>query len=105
MIRAVILNRGSNLCGFDVQGHAGQAEQGRDIVCAAVSSAVYLAANTLTEVCGCRATVVEQAGQLRVLVSEGEENKATTILRGLQLHLKGLCAQYPQYIQLQQTEV
>ena len=104
MIRATLLTRESRLCGFEIQGHAGQAEQGRDIVCAAVSSAAYLTANTLTEVCGCRATVRESEGRLSVRISS-EEEAAQIPLQGLRLHLEGLTAQYPQYIQLQQTEV
>ena len=104
MIRATLLTRNNRLCGFDIQGHAGQAEQGRDIVCAAVSSAAYLTANTLTEVCGCRATVRESEGRLSVRISS-EEEAAQIPLQGLRLHLEGLTAQYPQYIQLQQTEV
>ncbi len=104
MIRATILTRGDCLCGFEIQGHAGQAEQGRDIVCAAVSSAAYLTANTLTEVCGCRATVQESEGRLSVRISS-EQETAQIPLQGLRLHLEGLTAQYPQYIQLQQTEV
>ncbi len=105
MIRATLLTRKNRLCGFDIQGHAGQAEQGRDIVCAAVSSAVYLTANTLTEVCGCQAAVKESEGRLSVVVSPGEEETAQIPLNGLRLHLEGLQAQYSQYIQLQQTEV
>ena len=105
MIRATILTRGEQLCGFEIQGHAGFAEQGRDIVCAAVSSAAYLTANTLTEVCGCRAKVNEKEGRLSVIVSPEEEKAAQVTLKGLQLHLDGLSAQYPKYIQLQLTEV
>ncbi len=105
MIRAQFLTRGDALCGFDMQGHAGHAEHGRDIVCAAVSSAAYLTANTLTEVCGCHAVVQENEGRLAIRVSPEEEQLAQTALRGLQIHMEGLCAQYPQYIHLQQTEV
>ena len=105
MIRATLLTREKHLCGFEVQGHAGYAEQGRDIVCAAVSSAVYLTANTLTEVCGCRAEIQESEGRLSVVLTSGEEAAAQVTLKGLRLHLEGLQAQYPTYIQLQLTEV
>lgn len=105
MIRATILTHGGMPCGFDIQGHAGQAEAGRDIVCAAVSSAAYLTANILLEVCRCQASVQEQAGRLSVTVCADEVQTAQVPLQGLRLHLEGLCAQYPQYIQLTQTEV
>ena len=38
------------LTGFDISGHAMFAESGSDIVCASVSSAAYMAANTVTAV-------------------------------------------------------
>ncbi len=36
--------------GVGVTGHSSYAEAGSDIVCAAVSSAVFMAANTITDV-------------------------------------------------------
>ena len=103
MICAEMLMRNGTLCGFDVQGHSGSAVSGRDIVCAAVSSATYMAANTLTEVCGCQADVTEADGRLRVVVTETD--KAQEVLKGLHIHLQGLVAQYPKFITIQLTEV
>ncbi len=37
------------LLGFEVSGHAGLADEGHDVCCASVSSAVMLAANTVTD--------------------------------------------------------
>ncbi len=105
MICATFLTHGDLLCGFDIQGHAGAAEQGRDIVCAAVSSAAYLTANTLLEVCDCGAAASEHEGRLSVTVPVDRAEAVQIPLCGLQLHLEGLCAQYPKYIRLQQTEV
>ncbi len=105
MICATMLTRGGQLCGFHVQGHAGAAAHGSDIVCAAVSSAVYMAANTLTDVCGCAADIHECDGDLALQVAETDVQKAQTVLQGLQTHLQGLSAQYPQFIKIQSTEV
>lgn len=105
MICAVFYKRDGSLYGFDVRGHAGSAAAGHDIVCAAVSSAVYLTANTLTEVCGCRAAIDEANGHLKLTVERADTEKAQQTLCGLQLHLQGLADQYPSFIQLQQTEV
>lgn len=105
MIRADFLVRDGALCGFRLKGHAGMAPAGRDIVCAAVSSAFYMAANTLTEVCGCRALLREGDGYLFCSVSGEDREKAQTVLRGLRLHAEGLRAQYSEYIQVFTTEV
>ena len=105
MIRADFLVRTGVFCGFRLKGHAGSAPAGRDIVCAAVSSAFYMAANTLTEVCGCRVLIRERDGYLFCSVPEGDRKKAQTVLQGLQIHTEGLYAQYPTYIQVFTTEV
>ena len=105
MICATMLTCDGHLCGFHVQGHAGAAAYGSDIVCAAVSSAVYMAANTLTEVCGCAADIHEKDGDLALRVIEPDVTKAQNVLQGLQIHLQGLTAQYPKFIKIQSTEV
>ena len=105
MICANMLTRDGALCGFDVQGHSGSAVSGQDIVCAAVSSAVYMAANTLTEVSGCVADIHEADGQLSYTVCEADIQKAQEVLSGLHIHLQGLSAQYPKFIKIQLTEV
>lgn len=105
MICANMLMRNGTLCGFDVQGHSGSAVSGQDIVCAAVSSAVYMAANTLTEVSGCKADIHEADGLLTFAVCEADTQKAQEALSGLHIHLQGLVAQYPQFIKIQLTEV
>ena len=57
MIRAVFRYAGDAPRGFSLCGHAGAGVAGEDIVCAAVSSAAYMAANTVTDVVGAKATV------------------------------------------------
>lgn len=105
MICATLLTRDNHLCGFEVQGHSGSAVSGQDIVCAAVSSAVYMAANTLTDVCWCSAAITEDDGLLRFTVSRADTQKAQEVLKGLQIHLQGLAHQYPTFIKIQLTEV
>lgn len=104
MICATWLKRGDSLCGFSVQGHSETAPSGRDIVCAAVSSAAYMAANTITEVCGCSADIREEDGLLTVMIDTNADN-AQTILKGFKLHIEGLAEQYPKFIKTQLTEV
>ena len=104
MVRAVFWYRGGQPVGFDLEGHAG-GQAGRDIVCAAVSSAAYLAANTLTDVCGCAADVTEADGHLRVSLSDEDAKRGEIMLRGFALHMKALRDQYPNQIEVNETEV
>ena len=93
MIRAVFFE-GENGRGFEISGHAG-GNAGRDIVCAAVSSAVYMAANTVTEIIKVHADISEQDGHLKFSVGE-----AAAVLDGLKLHLTELSKQYPKKIKV-----
>lgn len=47
MISVTLYKKEGNLKGFQVQGHAGYAKKGKDIVCAAVSSLVITTVNAL----------------------------------------------------------
>jgi len=104
MVRAVFWYRGGQPVGFDLSGHAGGVA-GRDIVCAAVSSAAYMAANTLTDVCGCAADIIEEDGHLRVRLSDADAKRGETVLCGFALHMKALRDQYPNQIEVNDTEV
>ena len=100
MIRIKMLHQGETLVGMTVSGHAGAGECGNDIVCAAVSSAVYMTANTITEICGCPADIEERDGYLSCAVPAEDAERCQTILGGFFLHMQQMHNQYPQYIDL-----
>lgn len=95
MITALFTHTPRGVSGFQVNGHSGLAPSGSDIVCAAVSSAVYLAANTITDVIGLAAVVREHDGHLTLTLPQGQEDGGSAVLAGLRLHLKQLQSQYP----------
>jgi len=101
MIRAEF-QFGENGLGVTVQGHSGSAAAGEDIVCAAVSSAVYMAANTVTEVLGLSPKLNVRDGFLSLFLSDSTEAEtARPVLQGLYLHLTGLQEQFPDFIQIE----
>ena len=89
--------------GFRVSGHTGI--RGQSVVCAAVSSACYMAANTITEILGIDADVSERDGYMIVTVTDDDIPKAKAILAGLRLHLEQLAGQYPKQIKILFSEV
>ena len=101
MIKAEFSIRGAD-ASFTVSGHSGSAESGRDIVCAAVSSAAFMAANTITEILGVDASAEADDGYMNVSFVNSEA--AADIVRGLELHLEQLSRQYPQFVKVT-TEV
>lgn len=93
----------ARLAGFQVCGHSGI--QGESIVCAAVSSACYMAANTITDVLLIEADISLRDGLMKLTVGENEADRAQVILQGLQMHLEQLAEQYPDKIRIQISEV
>ena len=94
MIRVKFLIGNNRLHGFEISGHSGLAPEGQDIVCASVSSAALMAANTITEVIGTPAKAEAESGSMVFHLSETNE-KTEAVLRGLKLHLTGFSKQYP----------
>ena len=74
-------------------------------VCAAVSSAAYLTANTVTDILHVPAQVHVKDGRMDLRIAEEAAAHCQTVLAGLQLHLQALQDQYPERIQLMNTEV
>lgn len=104
-MKATFLYRDHTLCGYALEGHCGGVA-GSDIVCAAVSSAAYLTANTITEIIGARATVaVDDTGKMELALSPAECARCADILQGFRLHMEALADDYPQKIQLTNAEV
>ena len=97
------VNGSDDLAGFCVSGHTGV--RGESIVCAAVSSACYMAANTIIEILGIDADVSVDDGYMSVTVRGDDIPKARVILAGLRLHMEQLVEQYPQQIQILFSEV
>ncbi|MBR0536053.1 MAG: ribosomal-processing cysteine protease Prp [Clostridia bacterium] len=92
--------------GFNIKGHSGYAQAGADIVCASVSSAAYMAANTIIEIMGVKADAsVDENGEMTIHIPEESATKTKDILLGLQLHLKELSKQYPKNVTITITEV
>ncbi len=98
MIRAVFFRSGS-LRGFELSGHAGSGVYGSDIVCAAVSSAAYMAANTVTEVLSVEADADVRDGYMKFSFSSGN-SAAEAVLDGLELHLRELEKEYPKKLKV-----
>ena len=87
-----------------ITGHSGQAEAGRDIVCAAVSILGCTCVNALESVCGIIPEITENDdGVLAFRLPEmtAEENAKAQILMGaLKQGLSDLAEEYPRNITL-----
>ena len=94
----------SRIVAFDVKGHSGYAEEGSDIVCAAVTSTVRMVECTLNDVLGLGAAVkvCERTAKISFHLPGGlsasADNTCQTVLTGLMLYLTELHEEYPDNI-------
>ena len=100
MIRVTLRTQGEWITGFDVKGHAGYAEAGQDIVCAAVSILTTTCANALETVAGVKPTVKTSEGRMRLTLPKDSGHDAQVILQTMRQGLRDLAEEYSRYILL-----
>lgn len=89
------------LYGFEISGHSStdyDDETGK-IVCAAVSSAAYMAANTISEIIKDEEEVAVSDGVMRFIV-KNPSDATIKVFKGLRLHLEELSGQYSNNIRI-----
>ena len=92
---------GSRLVGFTVSGHSGFANEGEDILCAAVTSAVRLTECAINDVLGLEASVKVREEDASVSLklprglSESIDQVCQTLLAAMMLHFMALTEEYP----------
>ena len=108
MTRVEFFNPNDRIEGFCCSGHSGYGEEGTDIVCAAVSSAVQFAITTIVDVLGVKAKTKVKEDEARITLKlpascEEEEDAVQAILTGLMLTLCSLRDDYPDYIEVMEV--
>ena len=110
MTTVTFYTEGSRITGFDASGHSGYAEEGGDIVCAAVTSTVRHIECVLNDVMGlCASVKVSEKTahiSLRIPGSLGQTAESTcqTLLTGMMVYLTELHSEYPDYIEVLEAE-
>lgn len=91
---------------FEIKGHSGSAEEGKDLVCAAVSAVSQTALLGLLKVCKLDVTYEVGDGYLKVVLPEGiseeEGQKAEVILMTMREGLKDIADGYPRFVKLEE---
>ena len=100
MIRITLHRAGDEITGFECRGHAGYAESGSDIVCAAVSALTTTCANALETVAGVIPGVEAGEGRMRLRLPENAGHDAQVILLSMLQGLRDVAESYPRYLQL-----
>ena len=101
MTRVTFSSREDKLLSVDILGHAGYADEGEDIVCAAISSAVMLTHALLFDVQKIPVdTLIEDEGaHIRITLPHGAGvARGQDALRALQMHFTELEQNYSDFL-------
>ena len=102
-----IFNHDGRIHGFSVSGHSGYAEEGSDIVCAAVSAAVTFAECTINDVLGNHANTKVKEEEPRITLTLpaacDDEDAVQAVLTGFLLTVCSLRDNYPEYIEVMEV--
>ena len=109
MINDLIVKSKQNIITVEATGHSGYAEQGKDIVCSAVSTLMQNLANGITEVIKANAKIVvdEEIPHLSVTLAEDDNNKckyAQILMQTTILSLKEIANGYSKYIKIKEKQ-
>ena len=93
MIKISVAKKNGVYRSFKCSGHAGFAEYGNDVVCAAVSMLVINTVNAIDELTGCRISLDEndsENGKLAISFPDGTDEKAGVLMDAMVLGLQGV---------------
>lgn len=100
----VVFYTGEKLLGFSVSGHSTESanDQNGRLVCAAVSSAAYMAANTVLEIIGDKSNVTVSDGEMELRL-KNPTAETQIVLEGFKLHITELAKQYSNNIKISEV--
>lgn len=87
---------------FTVNGHSGFADSGEDIVCASVSSVVWMTINGIEKQSLAKLSYEERDGFVDCIISEERSDGADVLLNSLIMFIKKLSGQYKKFLKLTQ---
>ena len=101
---------GNRVTGFDSAGHSGYAEEGEDIVCAAITSAIRLVEATVNDVLGLAAAVRVDERETKISfrlpggLAPTAESTCQALLTGLMVYFTELHDEFPDNIEVLEEE-
>ena len=95
-----VKNTEGKITQFTVDGHSGFAESGEDIVCASVSSVVWLTINGIEKQNLAKLNYEERDGFVDCIVEEKFSDGADVLLNSLVMFIAELSGQYKEFLKL-----
>lgn len=103
MTKITIFRKNGLICGYQVKGHSGYAEEGSDIVCSGISTATQMTLVGLKEVLKLNLTTNIQDGfmQVEILNEEYTNKSAQAMLISMEKTLEDIAKNYARYVKLE----
>lgn len=103
MIKIFIFKEEEKIVGFQIKGHSGYEEQGKDIVCSGVSSVSQMALVGLTEVLNLKVESEMKDGFLTVYLEEKDVSNisAQAILSSMEKTLEDITKNYARFVKME----
>lgn len=95
MTEFVLYKENEQLKGFRVSGHSTESanDQKGKLVCSAVSSAVIMTANAITDILKIDSDITVNGGFLEIILKNPDE-KSDLLIKSLNFHIKELAKEY-----------
>ena len=103
MTKITIFKTDDIIWSYQVKGHSGFAEEGKDIVCSAVSTATQMTLVGLKEVLKLKVESIIEDGFLQVRLLDGDENNkdAQILLNTMFLTLQDIAKNYAKNVKME----
>lgn len=100
MIKAVFYRKNGSFSGFEISGHAGYGRRGRDICCAAVSSAGELVCNTVTDFFHDASAKARAGDNSLVLTTDGRDKRTEAVIYSFFTHMGFIAEEFPEGVSI-----
>lgn len=82
-----------------IQGHAGYAEPGKDIVCAAISTLSQVFVASVEELTAAKIKTAQTGGYMEIVIEESTE-RAQVLLDSFLVGCRMIADEYPEYVRV-----
>ncbi len=96
--------REGKIISFRVKGHSGYSEAGKDIVCASVSSTVWMTINGIDNVLGIKCEYYQRDDEICCSIFEKDIDDAQALLQSLKQFLENLSVDYEKYLTVKEVQ-
>lgn len=106
MTKVIFYRNRDGLFGYEVEGHSGYANEGEDIVCAAISVSTWQVYNSISCLTDTQAQLMEDEANAYISCKFTNISKdSSLLLESYFLTIRHLTEVYPEYISLKIEEV